>query len=354
MIRITQPQVGNQEVQSVLAVLTSGNLVQGAEVAAFEAEFSSLVGGRLCVAVNSGTSALHLALLAAGIGPGDEVVIPSFTFAATANAVRLAGAEPVFADIVPTTFSLDPDSVAAAITGRTAAILPVHLFGHPAEPTLRDIAESQGLALIEDAAQAHGASCHGRPVGTWGVAAAFSFYATKNMTTGEGGMAVLADASMARKVRLLRNQGMERPYENEIVGFNMRLTDLAAALGRVQLRRLWEFTARRQANAATLDAALKNSVETPRVRAGAVHVYHQYTIRVDDRDHVQRELAARGVESRVFYPTPVHRLPAFLRDLELPETTRAARQVLSLPVGPHLSSEDLKAVIAALIDIVSR
>ena len=221
----------------MMRVLRSGRLVQGQEVAAFEEEFAAIVGGRTCVAVNSGTSALHLGLLAAGIGPGDEVIVPSFTFAATANAVAMTGATPVFADIEPDTFCLDPDAVAAAVTSRTAAVIPVHLYGHPAPwDGLAGVAERHGLLLLEDAAQAHAASYDGIPVGALGDVAAFSFYATKNMTTGEGGMVVCQDEDVARRVRLLRNQGMEQRYRNEIAGLNNRMTDLAAAMGRVQLQ----------------------------------------------------------------------------------------------------------------------
>jgi perosamine synthetase len=214
-------------------------------VAAFEAEFSTVVGGRPCVAVNSGTSALHLGLLANGVGPGDEVIVPSFSFAATANAVALTGATPVFADISPDNFCLSAAAVEAAITPRTVGVMPVHLYGHPADMDgLSEVTDRHGLALYEDAAQAHLASLHRRPVGTFGAVAAFSFYPTKNMTSGEGGMVVCADESIARQVRLLRNQGMEKRYANEVVGFNSRMTDLHAAIGRVQLARLDEWAGR--------------------------------------------------------------------------------------------------------------
>lgn len=350
-VPIARPMIGAEERSAVDAVLARGALVQGAEVAAFEAEFSALVGGRPCVAVNSGTSALHVALAAIGIGRGDEVVVPSFTFAATANAVRLVGATPVFADIERASFCLDPAAVEAAITARTAAIMPVHLYGHPAAMrTLTGIASRHGLAVVEDAAQAHAAALDGRAVGTWGSAAAFSFYPTKNMTTGEGGMVVLDDAAAARTARLLRNQGMERTYENEIVGYNLRLTDMAAAIGRVQLRRLPEFTTTRQANAARYDAVLAgvDGIAAPPVATGAQHVYHQYTVRCADRARLQKHLDERGIESRVYYPVPVHRLPVYDAQLDLPETARAAAEVLSVPIGPHLGEEDVERVEEAL------
>lgn len=281
-----KPIIGDEEREAVDRVLRSGMVAQGPEVAAFEQEFSAhFVQGRPSVAVNSGTAGLHLGLLAAGVGPGDEVIVPSFTFAATGNSVALTGGTPVFVDIEPETFTLAPEAVAAAITPRTKGILPVHLYGHPARMReLEAVAAERGVALYEDAAQAHGASVDGRPVGTFGEFAMFSLYPTKNMTSGEGGMVSTATAEIARMVKLLRNQGMERQYENEIIGFNARMTDIHAAIGRVQLTKVDAWTATRQQNAAFLDAHLQGVVVPP-VAEGAVHVYHQYTIRVpEDRD----------------------------------------------------------------------
>ncbi len=340
--------IGADERAAVDRVLVSGRLAMGPEVAAFEHEFAALVDGRACVAVNSGTSALHLALLALGIGPGDEVVVPSFTFAATANAVVLAGATPVFADIDPATFCLDPAAVEAAVGARTAAILPVHLYGQPADMVaLCDIARRHGLAVVEDAAQAHAAADGDRAAGAIGDAAAFSFYPTKNMTTGEGGMVVCADETAARRVRLLRNQGMERRYANEVVGFNLRMTDVAAAIGRVQLTRLAGWNEQRRRTAAHYDAALEG-VATPAVRAGVRHVYHQYTVRVPGRDVVVEALQRRGIGVDVYYPTPVHRLPAYGRDLDLPATERACLEVMSLPVHPGVDAAARGRVVAAV------
>ena len=352
-------QIGEQERAAVERVLASGMLAQGPEVAAFESEFSAHVGGRACVAVNSGTSALLLALTALGIGPGDEVVVPSFSFAATANAVALTGARPVFVDIELRHFCLDPSAVEAAVTPRTRAIVPVHLYGHPAAmDRLTPIAAEHGLAVVEDAAQAHLAALGGRPVGTFGEVAAFSFYPTKNMTAGEGGMVVCADDAVARRVRLLRNQGMERRYANEIVGYNMRMTDLHAAIGRAQLVRLPEWTAQRRRNARLLDAGLSvaaaDGVVTPEVAAGAEPVWHQYTVRAPDRDRLVARLADRGVRVGVFYPTPIHRLPAYALDLDLPVTERAAADVLSLPVHPALTQAQLGHVVAAVLWAVAR
>lgn len=351
LIPAARPIIGDEERAAVDAVLRSGMLAQGPEVAAFESEFSAeLGGGRPTAAVNSGTSGLHLGLLAAGIGPGDEVVVPSFTFAATATAVALAGATPVFADIEPASFNLDAASVESVVGPRTAAIMPVHLYGHPADmAALTAVAERHGLALFEDAAQAHGATIDGRQVGTFGRFAMFSLYPTKNMTSGEGGMVVSADEATDQRVRLLRNQGMARQYENEIAGFNARMTDLHAAIGRVQLRKLAGWTADRRRNAARLDAELEG-VLTPPVAAGVEHVYHQYTIRVaEDRDGFARALRDEfGVATGVYYPTPVHRLPSFGRTDDLPETERAAATVLSLPIHPSLTDSDLDRIVAAV------
>jgi dTDP-4-amino-4,6-dideoxygalactose transaminase len=351
-----RPVIGEEEIAAAVRVLRSGLVVQGPEVAAFEEEFSVLVDGRHCVAVNSGTSALWLALLALGIGPGDEVIVPSFSFAATANAVRLVGATPVFADIERGSFCLDPEAVAAAVTPLTAAVVPVHLYGHPAAmDRLAPIAERHGLAVVEDAAQAHAATLHGRPVGTFGAAGCFSFYPTKNMHSLEGGMITTADPDLARQLRLLRNQGMEQRYANEVVGANVRLTDVAAAIGRVQLGKLAGWTKQRQENAAFLDANLQGVVVPP-VAEGATHVYHQYTVRVPgngrpDRDAVQRSLAGRGVGSAVYYPTPIHRLKPFREagaGADLPETEKAAAEVLSLPVHPTLTASELDRVVHAV------
>lgn len=353
IIPAARPIVGDEERQAVDRVMRSGMIASGPEVAAFEQEYASHVAARECVAVNSGTSALHLGLLAAGIGPGDEVIVPSFTFAATGNAVALTGATPIFADIDPDTFCLSPAAVQAAVTPRTAAIMPVHLYGHPADmPALLDIAARHGLAIFEDAAQAHDAELNGVPVGAFGRFAAFSFYPTKNMTSAEGGMVAVDTPELARAVRLLRNQGMEQRYQNEVVGLNNRMTDIHAAIGRVQLRRLPAWTEQRRANAAFLDSGLRGVI-TPPVAPTVYHVYHQYTIRVigHDRDAFVAQLAQGGVGSGVYYPTPVHALPSFDLDLDLPATTAAAAEVLSLPVHPSLSVEDLTHIVEVVNEV---
>lgn len=349
-----KPIIGDDERAAVDRVLFSGMIAQGSEVKAFEEEFSDqLVSSRPVVAVNSGTSGLHLGLLAAGVGAGDEVIVPSFTFAATANSVALTGATPVFADIEPETFTLDPGAVEAAITSRTKGIMPVHLYGHPALlGQLTSLAERYGLAIYEDAAQAHGATIDDRPVGTFGTFAMFSLYPTKNMTSGEGGMVAAATDEIARTARLLRNQGMEQQYENEIVGFNARMTDIHASIGRVQLTKLDTWTQQRRENAEFFNQHLVG-VNTPLERVGATHIYHQYTIRVpNDRDGFARALREEHqIGSGVYYSTPNHRLPSlapFAVGLDLPETERAADEVLSLPVHPSLSRRDLDRIVAAV------
>lgn len=346
-----KPLVGDEERAAVDAVLASGMLAQGTEVDEFEKEFSDvLLDGRVSIAVNSGTSGLHLGLLATGVGTGDEVIVPSFTFAATANSVALTGATPVFADIELDHYCLDPAHVESLISDKTKAIMPVHLYGHPANMTaFLDVAGRREVQVFEDAAQAHGAALNGRRVGTFGDFAMFSFYPTKNMTAGEGGIVSTADSAVERNLRLLRNQGMVHQYENELVGFNARMTNLHAAIGRVQLTKVQAWTAQRQSNADYLTANL-DGVETPAVASGAEHVYHQYTIRVPaDRDRFAAALKTEhNIGSGVYYPIPNHRLPSFKRTEDLPNTETASREVLSLPVHPSLSDEDLERIVTAV------
>ena len=346
-----KPLIGDEEREAVDRVLRSGMLAQGPEVKAFEEEFSAHFGlDRACVAVNSGTSGLHLGLLSSGVKAGDEVIVPSFTFAATCNSVALTGATPVFADISADDFCLDPAAVEAAVTDRTVGIMPVHLYGHPAKmPQLQAVADRHGLKVFEDAAQAHGASLNGTPVGAFGQFAMFSLYPTKNMTSGEGGMVSVADPETERLMRLYRNQGMERQYHNEVVGFNMRMTDIHAAIGRVQLTKVDAWTKARQDNAAYLSSNLQG-VTTPPVADGAVHVYHQYTVRVaEDRDGLAKALREEyNIGSGMFYPVPNHQLKPFEVDVDLPETARAAAECLSLPVHPSLSEGDLERIVTAV------
>lgn len=352
-IPAAKPIIGDEERKAVDAVLASGMIAQGPKVEEFETKFGEkALGGSAAIAVNSGTSALHLGLLAAGIGPGDEVIVPSFTFAATGNSVAAVGATPVFAD-VDEYFCLDAEDVRSRITDRTKGIMPVHLYGHPANLTvLQEVADEAGIAIFEDCAQAHLASWGGKPVGTFGKFGAFSFYPTKNMTTAEGGAVSTNDPEIRRNVQLLRNQGMEVRYQNELVGFNNRLTDIHAAIGLVQLEKLAGWTETRQKNANFLTSNI-SGVITPKVHPEATHVYHQYTVLVEeDRDGFQKALAdEHGVGSGVYYPVPNHRLPSlnrFAEGVDLPQTEKYAKQCLSLPVHPSLSEADLNRIVEAV------
>jgi dTDP-4-amino-4,6-dideoxygalactose transaminase len=350
-----KPIIGEEEREAVDRVMRSGMLAQGPEVAAFEREFAEHFSlGRACVAVNSGTSGQHLGLLACGVGPGDEVIVPSFTFAATANSVALTGATPVFADIDADDFCLSPAAAEAAITERTVGVMPVHLYGHPAKmDRMLKVAERHGIQVFEDAAQAHGASLNGTPVGAFGAFGMFSLYPTKNMTSGEGGMVSVADHDIERLLRLYRNQGMERQYHNEVVGLNNRMTDIHAAIGRAQLAKVDAWNEQRRRNASFLTENLEGVI-TPAVAEGAVHVFHQYTVRVpDDRNGFAAALKdEHQVGSGMFYPVPNHRLRPFDADVDLPETEKAAAECLSLPVHPSLSQDDLERVIVAVNSLV--
>jgi dTDP-4-amino-4,6-dideoxygalactose transaminase len=328
--------------------MRSGMLAQGEQVAAFEQGFAQVCGVSEAIAVSSGTAALHLALLAHGVGPGDEVITSPFSFAATGNTILLVGATPVFVDIDPDTYNLDPELVERAITPRTKAIMPVHLYGNPADmDRLIPLAQSRGLVIIEDACQAHAAAIHGRTVGSFGTGA-FSFYPTKNITTGEGGAITTNDPAIAEKVRLLRSHGQKERYNHVALGYNLRMTDLQTAIGVVQLGKLAGFTEKRIANAAYLNERLAGGVKTPTVLPGHKHVYHQYTIRVPgDRDAVARALNERGVGTGVHYPRPIHQQPVYQElgfTLSQPVAEQAAREVLCLPIHPALSDDDLATI----------
>ncbi|MBA2284315.1 MAG: DegT/DnrJ/EryC1/StrS family aminotransferase [Ktedonobacteraceae bacterium] len=367
MISVACPLLGYEEEVAVQRVLASGQLVQGEKVAAFEQRFAEVCHVREAVALSSGTAALYLALLAHDIGPGDEVITTAFTFAATVNAILLVGATPVFVDIEPDTYTMDAALVEGVITPRTKALMPVHLYGHPCDMTrLLPIAATHGLVIIEDACQAHAAAIDGKPVGSFGTGC-FSFYATKNITTGEGGMVTTDDPVIAERVRLLRHHGQKERYCHVTLGHNLRMTEMQAALGLVQLEKLERFTCQRIANAAFLTERLRASLQTPIVRPGYRHVYHQYTIRVpEQRDEWMLKLRDRGIATAVHYPLAVHQQPfyrehagriAFSKalatanvaqatiDVSLPVTELAVKQVLSLPVHPGLSEADLSTIV---------
>ena len=355
-IPIAAPQIGEEERQAVLAVLDSGQLAQGPVVEDFERAFARWCGVGNAVAIANGTAALHLLLLAHGVKEGDEVITTSFSFVSSANTALFVGARPVFVDIEPDTYSLDPDRVESAITRRTRAIMPVDLYGHPAAiGDLREIANRHNLVLIEDACQAHGATIDGVKAGALGVSAAFSFYPTKNMTTSEGGMVTTADDELAARVRMLRQHGATTRYRHEILGYNFRLTELAAAIGRAQLAKLDGFNHARRRNAEILNRGLAGipGLATPIERQGYGHVYHQYTIRIEKgRDRVQERLRELGVGTAVHYPVPVHKQPLYIDlgygSVSLPVSERMAGQVLSIPVHPGLTDQDLERIVESL------
>jgi dTDP-4-amino-4,6-dideoxygalactose transaminase len=342
--------IGEAEIDAVAAVLHSGRLTSGPQVEAFEEEFAATVGARHAAAVSSGTTALELALRALGIGPGDQVIVPSFTFIATANAVRLTGAEAVFADVDPVSYCVSADTVETLIGPRTVAVVAVHLYGNLADPVgLAALCRRHRLALVEDAAQALGAATETTPAGSLGTIAAFSFYPTKNITTGEGGMVTTSDQHLADRVALLRNHGSRRRYEHEMVGTNARMTEMAAAIGRVQLGRLEGWQRQRTENAHSYDVALSGVVATPRVAEGTRHAYHLYTIRSHDRGATIEALADAGVGYGIYYETPCHRQKPYLETgADLPVTDRLAADVVSIPVRPDLTEAERDIVIDAL------
>jgi perosamine synthetase len=357
MIPIARPHMGAEELAAVSRVLTSGQLAQGEQVALFERRFAELCQVKEAVAVSSGTAAIHLALLAHEIGPGDEVITTPLSFAATANTILLVGAKPVFVDIEPDTYNIDPALVEAAITPRTKAIMPVHLYGNPSDmDRLGQLAAKHGLILIEDACQAHAATIRGKPVGSFGTGC-FSFYATKNMTTGEGGMVTTNDPEIAERVRLWRSHGQQRRYHHIALGYNLRMMDIQAALGLAQMEKLEAWTEQRIANAAFLTSQLREWVKTPVVRPGYRHVYHQYTIQVSgDRNAWQQALAERGIGTAVHYPCPIHQQPFYQEqgfNISLPIAEAAAQQILSLPVHPAVSEEDLATITQEVIRYAS-
>ncbi len=359
-IMIAAPEIGNEEKSQVEDVLDSGMIADGPEVRRFEEEFADFCGTDDAVATSNGTTALHTALEALGIGEGDLVLTSPFSFVASANAVRLAGAKPVFADVDPETFNLDPAAVEEIVRERDVdAILAVHLYGLPADlGSLRDIADDYDLMLIEDAAQAHGAEYRGQKVGSFGDAACFSFYPTKNMTTGEGGIITTDRDDVARKAESFANHGRtpEGGYEHVRLGHNYRMTSIAAAIGRVQLEKLPEYVRARRANASLLDRALRGAeIIAPTEPEGTQHVYHQYTIRANDRDGLADFLEDRGVGTGVYYPTPIHELSAYDHvTCDAPVAERVSDEVLSLPVHPGLSTADVETITEALFEYEAR
>lgn len=351
MINISRPQIGEDEKKAVLAVLDSGHLAQGPRVQAFEEAFAKWTDTKYAVATSSGTTALHVALLANGIGPGDEVITTPFSFIASANSVLYTGARPVFVDIESDYFMIDPEKLEKAITPKTKAIIPVHLFGQiGAMDEIERIVRKHNLVIIEDACQSHGAKYKGKKVGAWGTAC-YSFYPTKNMTTIEGGMITTNDPQVAERARLLRNHGSPKRYLHDTLGFNFRMTDIQAAIGLVQLSKVGEWNRKRQENAQFLTEQFSkiNGVKPPMVREGCEHVFHQYTICIDKgRDKLVEGLNAAGIAAGVYYPIPIHQQPLYTnmgyQDV-MPVTEALALQVMSLPVHPTLTQDELDTIV---------
>jgi perosamine synthetase len=358
-IPIARPAIGQDEISAVTAVLESGKLAAGENVTVFEKLFADYCGSTHAIAVNNGTAALHAALLAAEIGPGDEVIVPAFSFFATASAVSMTGAKPVFVDVHEETFNIDPQKVEDHITSKTKAVIGVHLFGQPFDvPGIQQVCESHNLTLVEDAAQAHGATWNGEKTGGFGQFGCFSFYATKNMTTGEGGMVTTSEKVFADRLRLIINHGQSEKYLHTRIGYNYRLTDIGAAIGIVQLKKLEKFNNRRRKNAEYFDTHIKvKGLLTPVVSPGMHHVYHQYVIRMTDEFPMNRPdfieyLKVKGIGSAVHYPVPLHHQPVYAVANEpdsCPISTSLASSVLSIPVHPLLDQKEL----AYICDVIN-
>ncbi len=360
MIPIAKPIIGDEEINAVTDVLRSGNIAEGQRVKDFEAAFAEFTGTSNAVAVNSGTAALHVALLAHDIGPGDEVITTPFTFVATSNSVLFTGAKPVFADIDEKTFNIDPESIIEKITARTKAIIPVHLYGQAADmKKIMEIAGDRDLMVIEDACQAHGATFEGKKVGSFGTGT-FSFYPTKNMTTSEGGMITTEDKNIAERARMIRSHGSKQRYFHEMLGYNLRMTDISAAIGLVQLQKLDDFNKTRISNARYLSIKLNRmtGLRIPDIDKRCGHVFHQYTVRVNSRavsrDEVVSFLGRRGIGTGIYYPLPIHKQP-FYKELgfndSLPVSEKASSEVVSLPVHPAVNEPDLNTIYEALREL---
>ncbi len=342
------------EIDTALAdVLDSTHFILGPNVQAFEKEAAEYLGVKHAIGCASGTDALHLALLAAGIGPGDEVITPAFTFIATAEAIRYVGARPVFVDIEPDSFNLDVQQVEAAITPKTRALLPVHLFGQPADmPALMDLAARHDLVVIEDCAQSFGADIDGTMTGGIGLAGCHSFFPSKNLGAyGDGGMVTTNDDAVAEQIRILRNHGSKVRYYHDVIGFNSRLDEMQAAILRVKLRHIDEFNQGRRRAAHTYSEALADVVTSPHENGLGTHVYHQYTLLSDRRDDIQQALQAAEIACAVYYPVPLHQQKVFAEDcagLSLPVTEDVSRRCLSLPIFPELSDDRIGRIVETI------
>ena len=367
MIPINLPQIGEEEVEAVVKVLRSGMLTQslgaGPMVTCFEKSYAKFAGVKHAVAVNTGTAALHSAIVAVGVKQGDEVILPSFTFVATAEAVVLAGGKPVFADIDPETYSISPTEIGKVITKKTKAIVPVDLYGYSAEmKPLREIVAKHGLALVEDSAQAHGATYDGKPAGAFADAACWSLYASKNMTTGEGGVITTDNDEIAETLRLIRTHGEKAKYSSLMLGNNYRMSEIQAAIGLVQLRKLPSFVAKRRQNARQLTKLLKKTdrLHLPEESKDRLHSWYLYTVRLNDGDESERnriveELRKNDVGAEVYYLNPVHTMSYYRENFgsgKLPETEKAAKQVFSLPIHPGVTEDQIDYIGNTLLKLL--
>lgn len=355
-VSIASPIIEDEEINAVVEVMKSGMIAQGPRVIEFEEKFAEYVGAKYGIATNSGTSALHTALLAAGIGEGDEVITTPFTFAATGNSILYTGARPVFVDVDEDTFTIDPAKIEDAITDKTKAIMPVQLYGQSADmDPIMKIAKEHDLVVIEDAAQAHGAEYKGKKVGCLGDMACFSFYPTKNMTTSEGGMITTNSEEFAENARIYRAHGSPTKYHHDVLGYNFRMTDIAAAIGLEQLKKIDSFNEKRIENANYLNEGLRDCdlIETPVVSDGYKHVYHQYTIKVCDgkRDEFSDYLLENGIGNGIYYPIPLYNQVLYTNmgyNQTLPVTDKIVEEVLSIPVHAALTKEDLDLIIKVI------
>ncbi|HEY3308153.1 MAG TPA: DegT/DnrJ/EryC1/StrS family aminotransferase [Desulfuromonadaceae bacterium] len=342
--------------QAVLDAIESTQFILGPNVTAFEQEAAAYLGTPHAVACASGTDALHLAVLAAGIGPGDEIITSPFTFIATAEAICYAGAKPVFVDIDPQTFNIDPAKIEAAITGRTKAVIPVHLFGQPADMSaVQSICDKHKLFLIEDCAQSFGASHNGTMTGAIGALGCFSFFPSKNLGCyGDGGLITCATKELADELKVLRNHGSRVRYHHSVIGFNSRLDDIQAAILRVKLKRIDEFNQGRRRVAQLYSELLKDLVSVPFEDGKGVHVYHQYTLLTDRRDEIMAKLSERQISSAVYYPIPLHKQDVFAEayaGLNLPVAEDVAARCMSLPIYPEMSDDSVRLVTETIKEV---